>query len=119
MKARSLTIPKPIEDAGMGYYNVNMDVHEVERPATMRNEGEEDETVNVVEYEYDQVTIRNYPNYSLTVEALIREQYTESDELALQRQRDTKPEAFAEYNAFCEACKDKARPVFFPVEGGE
>ena len=114
MKARSLTIPEPIENAGMGYYNVNMNVHEVERPTQMRNDNEEEETI--VEYEYDQVTMFGYPTYGGTVTALIREQYTESDELAIQRQRDSKPEAFAEYNDFCEACKAMARPVFFPVE---
>ena len=117
MKARSLNIPEPIENAGMGFYNVNMNVHEVERPAQISNpDGEENETVSIVEYEYDQVTMFGYPTYGGVVTALIREQYTESDELAIQRQRDSKPEAFAEYNGFCEACKAMAKPVFFPEQ---
>lgn len=48
--------------------------------------------------------------YELQVEALIRKRYTVSDELAILRQRDTKPEEFKEYNAFCEECKSQAKP---------
>ena len=39
----------------------------------------------------------------------VRERYTVSDELAILRQRDTKPTEFYEYNAFCEECKAKAK----------
>lgn len=35
----------------------------------------------------------------------IREKYSIDDELAILRQRDTKPEEFAEYNAFVEKIK--------------
>lgn len=35
----------------------------------------------------------------------IRERYTINQELAILRQRDTKPEEFAEYNAYVEQCK--------------
>lgn len=48
----------------------------------------------------------DYPNL---VEYNIRKQYSVSDELAILRQRDTKPEEFAEYNAFCEQCKANAK----------
>ena len=47
--------------------------------------------------------------YERQVETLIRERYTVSDELAILRQRDTKPEEFEEYNAFCEECKRQAK----------
>ena len=47
--------------------------------------------------------------YPTLVEKFIREKYSISDELAIQRQRDTKPEDFAEYNTFCEECKAKAK----------
>lgn len=47
--------------------------------------------------------------YEQMVEAFIRERYTVSDELAILRQRDTKPEEFEEYNAFCEECKARAK----------
>lgn len=47
--------------------------------------------------------------YKQMVEAFIRERYTVSDELAILRQRDTKPEEFEAYNAFCEECKARAK----------
>ena len=47
--------------------------------------------------------------YEQMVEDFIRERYTVSDELAILRQRDTKPEEFEEYNAFCEECKARAK----------
>ena len=49
-----------------------------------------------------------YPNI---VEKLIREKYTLSQELSIQRQRDTKPNEFEEYNAYCEACKTHAKEL--------
>lgn len=51
------------------------------------------------------------PTYAEKVEMFIREKYTISDELAILRQRDTKAEEFAEYYAFCEECKAKAKEV--------
>ena len=47
--------------------------------------------------------------YAQLVEQKIRQRYTVSDELALLRQRDTKPDEFAEYNTFCEVCKHQAQ----------
>lgn len=41
------------------------------------------------------------------IERAIRSRYSFNEELAIQRQRDTKPEEFAEYFAFCEECKTK------------
>ena len=43
--------------------------------------------------------------YKQKVSCLIREKYSVDDEIAIIRQRDTKPEEFAEYNKFCEDCK--------------
>lgn len=47
--------------------------------------------------------------YGERVNALLREQYTLSEELAILRRRDSAPEAFAAYNAYAEACKERAR----------
>lgn len=47
--------------------------------------------------------------YENTVNALIREKYTLSQELAILRQRDTKPEEYTAYNEYCEQCKTSAR----------
>lgn len=48
-------------------------------------------------------------DYGERVNALIRERYSLSEELALLRQRDSKAAEFAEYNDFCEECKRRAR----------
>lgn len=47
--------------------------------------------------------------YSERVNALIRERYSDSEELSILRQRDEKPSQFAEYFAFCEECKSRAK----------
>lgn len=48
-------------------------------------------------------------DYPQLVENKIRTRYSVSAELAILRQRETKPEEFAEYNAFCELCKVEAK----------
>lgn len=47
--------------------------------------------------------------YKARVAELIRERYSLDDELAILRQRDSKPEEFAEYDSFAEQCKQTAR----------
>lgn len=47
--------------------------------------------------------------YEQKVSYLIREKYTQDAEFAILRQRDIKPEEFAEYNAYCEECKTKVK----------
>ena len=47
--------------------------------------------------------------YEDEVAILIREKYSENDELAILRQKDSKPEEFAEYNAYCEQCKKEIK----------
>lgn len=49
------------------------------------------------------------PTYEERVVQLIRERYDLDAELAILRQRDSKPEEFAEYNAYCEECKVRAK----------
>ena len=44
-------------------------------------------------------------DYSEAVNDEIRKRYSVSQELAILRQRDTKPDEFAEYNAYCEEAK--------------
>ena len=47
--------------------------------------------------------------YSRRVSELIREKYSINDELALSRQRETKPTEFGIYFDYCEACKTRAK----------
>lgn len=49
--------------------------------------------------------------YEQRVVNRIREVYSIDDELAILRQRDTKPEEFAEYNSFVELIKAEERAV--------
>jgi hypothetical protein len=49
--------------------------------------------------------------YEQRVVNRIREVYSVDDELAILRQRDTKPEEFAKYNAFVENIKEEERNV--------
>lgn len=61
-------------------------------------------------------TVEN--DYMDYVDRLIRRRYSVSAELAILRQRDSKPEEFAEYNAYTEECKARAKKEF-DIAGGE
>ena len=63
---------------------------------------ERDKTVELAQ-------IKNTIDYPQLVESKIRKKYSVSAELAILRQRDTKPEEFTEYNNFCEQCKAQAK----------
>lgn len=59
--------------------------------------------------------IVDYFNQELYEESIvyeIRKKYTVNQELAILRQRDTKPEEFAEYNEYVEQCKQKVKNEF-------
>jgi len=62
----------------------------------------------IAEYQSMQV-IQDIPSYKDRVEARIRERYSVSDELAILRQKDKKPEEYAEYYAYVENCKAKEK----------
>lgn len=49
--------------------------------------------------------------YDDLVDMFIREKYSSSNEYAILRQRDTKPDEFAEYFAYCEDCKSRAKEI--------
>lgn len=53
---------------------------------------------------------RLYPNL---VSRFIRERYSIDDEMAILRQRDTKPDEYEAYNAFCEECKARAKAEIY------
>lgn len=53
--------------------------------------------------------------YEERVEQLIRKKYTISQELAILRQRDSKPIEFANYNAYAEQCKGQAKAEIYGV----
>ena len=49
------------------------------------------------------------PTYDELVDAEIRKRYSVSQEFAILRQRDDKPEEYAEYYTYCEECKAKVK----------
>jgi hypothetical protein len=51
--------------------------------------------------------------YAQVVSDMIRERYSVNTELAILRQRDTKPSEFAAYNEYAEACKVEAKRLIF------
>ena len=53
--------------------------------------------------------IKTTIDYPQLVENKIRTKYSVSAELAILRQRNSKPEEFATYNSFCELCKAEAK----------
>ncbi len=48
-------------------------------------------------------------DYGALTSAIVRAKYSADAELAIQRQRDSKPEEFEAYYAFCEAAKAAAK----------
>ena len=63
-----------------------------------------DLTFNYEAY-YARKNVQAQREYEGNIVALIRKKYTIDQELAILRQRDTKPEEFEEYNAYVEECK--------------
>ena len=49
--------------------------------------------------------------YESEIEKLIRKKYSISAELAILRQRDSKPEEFAAYNEYAEKCKSEVKAM--------
>lgn len=64
-------------------------------------------------FDIDKYTKRKQQERQVEYESLIvseiRKKYTIDQELAILRQRDTKPEEFAEYNSYVEGCKLKVK----------
>lgn len=54
--------------------------------------------------------------YKQRIIDLVRERYSIDDELAIQRQRDTKVDEFNAYNSFVEECKQQARREIYGDE---
>jgi hypothetical protein len=56
--------------------------------------------------------------YGDMVNELIRSRYTVSEELALLRQKDEKPDEYAEYNEYAEECKAIVKAEYEAIRGG-
>ena len=49
--------------------------------------------------------------YDELVNKKIRERYTESQEFAILRQKEEKPEEYEVYYDYCEECKERAKQI--------
>lgn len=73
---------------------------------------------------YEEVPRNSIPSYTKAdykakVVELVRERYDQDDECAILRQRDTKPDEFAAYNAYVEQCKLNAKAALTPQPAEE
>ena len=67
----------------------------------------------------DELVLKNISKdklYANLVSKLIRERYSVDDEMAILRQKETKPEEWETYNTFCEECKAKAKEEIYGKE---
>ena len=55
--------------------------------------------------EVDEIPEETGTNYNEEVNSMIRQRYSLSEELAILRQRDSKPDEFEAYNEYAEYCK--------------
>lgn len=69
---------------------------------------DEDLTFNLEKYNARKQVLAD-EEYENKIVALIRKKYNVNQELAILRQRDTKPEEFAEYNEYVEQCKSEVK----------
>lgn len=67
------------------------------------------EYIELTQEDLDQMWDEEVLSYDDAVNQKIRQRYTESQEFAILRQRDEKPDEFAEYYAYCEECKEAAK----------
>lgn len=81
-------------------------------PVEVEREGEKVE-------EYQDKVIVAEPSKGAIVEALVRRQFSVSDELGILRQRNTKKAEFTAYNDFVESAKDTADAILAGLEENE
>lgn len=105
--AKSFSTTRPEKVARYDHSHVLLSYNIIEVEATEDREAG---------FEFDTLIVAKAEKGAI-VSALIRERYTVDDELAIQRQRDTKPDEFAEYNNFAEACKAEANSIIGSLEG--
>lgn len=82
---------------------------DVRRRRVAADELDQWEEITVEEAERAKRLAENEAHYRSMVSARIRSRYDLDAELAILRQRDTKPEEFAAYSAYAEQCKAVAK----------
>jgi len=98
MKSNSNQQPPRIQDLGNGNSHFNFNIQPTE---ATEHQG--------AGFNYDTVIVPNPVTYGKTIAALVREKYSQDDEIAIIRQKETKPEQYEEYFNYVENCKIIAR----------
>jgi len=86
----------------------NFTIIEIEKDDCVAEDFNDDLTFNLDKYNARKKQ-ENTISYEQLVVSKIRERYTIDQELAILRQRDSKPQDFAEYNTYVEQCKTEAK----------
>lgn len=112
-KAKFGSVPPKTQKLANGKYRVYLNAEKSTEQNIIKREDSDTEEVEEYDvYLCDEFDMDKDPTYENLIEALIRQKYSVSDELAIMRQRDDKPEEFAAYNTYAEECKALARTVF-------
>ncbi len=90
-------------------YDVGRTVSRIRETPAVPAHDDVEEIAVYIPYTEDELEKIKEQKYPLLVESYIRERYSLSAELAILRQRDSKPEEFEEYNAYAEECKARAK----------
>ena len=107
------TPPPQAQDLGNGITRVYLNVTAATETNIFRDEEDNlrENTTDV--YFADELDIEGAPTYEKVVEALIADRYSLAQEVAIQRQKDSKPEEFAAYNEYAEECKKLAKRITY------
>ena len=85
----------------------------LDRTAVSWQEPAAEGTQTVVGYSYNEVDINaDTVSREAFIAGLIHTHYSVDDEISILRQKDSKPEEFADYNAFAEECKSRVLELF-------
>ena len=95
-KTQSNIIP---QDVVVDYTIVDVNMN-VETKQHINNEGNFETYYEYDTFRFDKKDFEGMEERDIKIVATIRTRYSQNDELAILRQKDTKPLKFAEYNAF-------------------
>lgn len=105
--------PKEIEICAVNGAVTSISINANIREETIENKGADGNTISTeTRWAWDIVGEAwglNLTRYEDVAARAIRCKYSVDDEIAILRQRDVKPEEYAEYNAFCESAKAAAK----------
>ena len=101
MKSNSDDRPFVFHPLGDGSWHYNYNIKEV----LITTQDGEEKTI----FDYETVHFWGNPEYATLVSLVIREKHSVDSEIAILRQRESKPEQFEEYNMFCEEVKSMVK----------